>query len=79
MCSRVIFILDAAHDFSLVQVLCDHSAAITAISLVRCSGTLTLVSAAADSVILIRTAVASSKPQFQITGQVKRLNMSVRP
>ncbi|XP_013075429.2 uncharacterized protein LOC106061781 isoform X1 [Biomphalaria glabrata] len=67
---RIIFVLDAKTDYSLVQVLCDHSAAITALSLVHNSGILTLVSAAADNVILIRRSIPGSTLKFTITGEI---------
>ncbi|CAL1532995.1 unnamed protein product [Lymnaea stagnalis] len=67
---RIIFVLNAKTDFGLVQVLCDHSAAITALSLVHNSGLLTLVSAAADNVILVRRALPGSTLKFTITGEI---------
>ncbi|CAG5126970.1 unnamed protein product [Candidula unifasciata] len=67
---RIIFILNAKADFSLVQVLCDHSAAITAISLVSHDGLLTLVSAAADNLILVRRATSGNSLKFTVTGQI---------
>ncbi|GFS22702.1 mitogen-activated protein kinase-binding protein [Elysia marginata] len=73
---RVMFVLDAKNDFSLVQVLCDHSAAITAISLVNHKGVLTLVSAAADNVILIRRAILGGTLRFTITGEIAQTNCS---
>ncbi|RUS77220.1 hypothetical protein EGW08_015012 [Elysia chlorotica] len=71
---RVMFVLNAKNDFSLVQVLCDHSAAITAISLVNHKGVLTLVSAAADNVILIRRAILGGTLRFTITGEIAQTN-----
>ena len=73
---RVMFVLNARNDFSLVQVLCDHSAAITAISLVNHKGVLTLVSAAADNVILIRRAILGGMLRFTITGEIAQTNCS---
>ena len=73
---RVMFVLNARNDFSLVQVLCDHSAAITAISLVNHKGVLTLVSAAADNVILIRRAILGGTLRFTITGEIAQTNCS---
>lgn len=67
---RVIFILNAKTNFSLVQVLCDHSAAITSISLMKSGGILTLVSAAADNLILVRRAVPGKTLKFTVTGQI---------
>ncbi|GFO42212.1 mitogen-activated protein kinase-binding protein [Plakobranchus ocellatus] len=71
---RVMFVLNARNDFSLVQVLCDHSAAITAISLVNNKGVLTLVSAAADNVVLIRRAILGGTLRFTITGEISQTN-----
>ncbi|XP_059149884.1 uncharacterized protein LOC131936821 [Physella acuta] len=67
---RIIFVLNAKEDFSLVQVLCDHSAAITALSLVHNGGLLTMVSAAADNVILVRRAIPGNNLKFTITGEI---------